>query len=107
MLSRLDLPTVLLFYNTSLLAGAFAIVHVRRNSCRPDGLMGLATAYLMLAAGAALAWNGEEAALPAAVWTHGSLLLGTAGYAVFLAGILAMSGGRRVRWGLDVDPVAL
>lgn len=107
MLSRLDLPTVLLFYNTSLLAGAFAIVHVRRNSCRPEGLMGLATAYLMLAAGAALAWNGEEAALPAAVWTHGSLLLGTAGYAVFHAGILAMSGRRRVHWGLLLTPVLL
>lgn len=96
MFSRLDLPTVLLFYDTTLLAGALAIVHVRRSSCRPEGLRGLACAYLMLAAGAILAWKGEEAALPAAVWTHGSLLLGLAGYAAFYAGIRAMAGRRGV-----------
>jgi diguanylate cyclase (GGDEF)-like protein len=94
MFTRLDLPTVLLFYDTTLLAGTLAIAHVRRSSCRPDGLMALAWAYLMLAVGAVLAWKGEEAALPAAFWTHGSLLLGLAGYALFYVGIRAMSGRR-------------
>lgn len=92
MLSQLDLSTVLLFYNTSLLAGALAIFHVRRSAHRPQGLTEMGLAYLMLAAGAALAWKGGAAALPAPWWTHASLLLGVGGYAAFYAGIRGLSG---------------
>lgn len=41
---QLDLATVLLLYNTSLIAGALSIFHIRRHSCRPQGLAPLATA---------------------------------------------------------------
>jgi diguanylate cyclase (GGDEF)-like protein len=95
---QLDLATVLLLYNTSLIAGALSIFHIRRHSCRPQGLAPLATAYLMLAVGAILAWRGESAALPMWMWTHGSLLLGTGGYALFWAGVRGFSGRRRVPW---------
>ncbi|EJE54374.1 diguanylate cyclase (GGDEF) domain-containing protein [Acidovorax sp. CF316] len=95
---QLDLATVLLLYNTSLIAGALSIFHIRRHSCRPQGLASLATAYLMLAVGAILAWRGESAALPMWMWTHGSLLLGTGGYALFWAGVRSFSGRRRVPW---------
>lgn len=95
---QLDLATVLLLYNTSLIAGALSIFHIRRHSCRPQGLAPLATAYLMLAVGGILAWRGESAALPMWMWTHGSLLLGTGGYALFWAGVRGFSGRRRVPW---------
>jgi len=48
---RLDLPTVLLFYNTSLLAGAVAILHVRRHSTHPSPLLLIYAAYGLLALG--------------------------------------------------------
>lgn len=95
---QIDLATVLLLYNTSLAAGALSIFHLRRHSCRPRGLAALASAYVMLALGSALAWRGERAALPMWMWTHGSLLLGTGGYALFWAGVRGFSGRRRVPW---------
>ncbi len=95
---QLDLATVILLYNTSLIAGALSIFHIRRYSCRPQGMAPLATAYVMLAVGAILAWRGESAALPMWMWTHGSLLLGTGGYALFWAGVRGFSGRRRVPW---------
>ncbi len=95
---QLDLSTVLLLYNTSLIAGALSIFHIRRHSCRPQGLALLAAAYVVLAVGAVLAWRGESAALPMWLWTHGSLLLGTGGYALFWAGVRGFSGRRRVPW---------
>jgi hypothetical protein len=94
----LDLPTVLLVYNTSLVAGALSIFHIRNHSCRPRGLASLAAAYLMVAAGSVLAWRGERAALPVWVWTHGSLAFGTFGYALFRAAIRGFSGRRYERW---------
>lgn len=95
---QLDLPTVLLVYNTSLVAGASSIIHVRRHSCRPQGLGYLAAAYMLLALGSAVAWSGENAVLPVWVWTHGSLLLGMVGYAFFWVGVRQFSGRRRVPW---------
>jgi diguanylate cyclase (GGDEF)-like protein len=94
----LDLPTVLVVYNTSLFAGALSIFQIRLHSCRPRGLACLGAAYLMQACGSGLAWRGEVAALPAWLWTHGSLALGTFGYALFWAGIRSFSGRRRVPW---------
>jgi diguanylate cyclase (GGDEF)-like protein len=95
---QLDLPTVLLVYNTSLVAGALSIVHIRSHSCRPQGLGYLAAAYVLLAVGSALAWSGENALLPAWMWTHGSLLLGIGGYALFWGGVRQFSGRRRTPW---------
>jgi diguanylate cyclase (GGDEF)-like protein len=95
---QIDLPTVILFYNTSLAAGALSMFALRRHSCRPQGLATLASAYVMLALGSVLAWRGEHAALPIWLWTHGSLLLGTTGYALFWAGVRSFSGRRLVPW---------
>lgn len=95
---ELDLPTVILFYNTSLVAGALSMFQLRRHSCRPQGLATLASAYLMLALGSILAWRGEHAALPMWLWTHGSLLLGTVGYTLFWSGVRSFSGRRLVPW---------
>lgn len=95
---HLDLPTVLLVYNTSLVAGASSIIHIRRHSCRPQGLGYLAAAYMLLAVGSAVAWGGENAVLPVWMWTHGSLLLGLIGYALFWVGVRQFSGRRRVPW---------
>ncbi|MBK1683136.1 GGDEF domain-containing protein [Rhodoferax fermentans] len=95
---HLDLPTVILVYNTSLVAGALSIVHIRRHSCRPQGLGYLAAAYLLLALGSTVAWSGEYAVLPEWLWTHGSLLLGVGGYICFWVGVRQFSGRWRVRW---------
>lgn len=94
----LDLPTVILVYNTSLVAGAASILHIRHHSCRPHGLGHLATAYLLLAIGSAVAWAGENAVLPMRLWTHGSLLLGLVAYMLFWAGVRQFSGRRRIPW---------
>lgn len=93
---QLDLPTILLLYKTALVAGALSIFHVSRHSCRPQGLKPLAAAYLLLAAGAELAGQGEYSMLPLWFWTHTSLLLGALGYTLFWAGARALSGRRRV-----------
>ncbi len=94
----LDLPTVLVVYNTSLFAGALSILQVRLHSCRPRGLACLGAAYLMLASGSGLAWRGEVSALPVWLWTHGSLALGTFGYTLFWAGMRGFSGRRKIPW---------
>lgn len=94
----LDLPTVILVYNTSLVAGALSILHIRRQSCGPRGLGYLAAAYLLLAIGSVVAWGGEHAVLPMWLWTHGSLLLGLVAYTLFWAGIRQFSGRRRIPW---------
>ncbi|WP_024870737.1 GGDEF domain-containing protein [Tolumonas lignilytica] len=94
----LDLPTVILVYNTSLVAGASSMLHIRRQSCRPRGLGYLAAAYLLLAIGSAVAWGGEHAVLSMWLWTHGSLLLGLIAYTLFWAGVRQFSGRRQVPW---------
>jgi len=95
---HLDLPTVILVYNTSLVAGALSIVHIRRHSCRPQGLASLAVAYVLLAFGSMLAWSGENAVLPVWLWAHGSLLLGLGGYTFFWVGVRQFSGRQRSHW---------
>ncbi|HTH12013.1 MAG TPA: GGDEF domain-containing protein, partial [Acidovorax sp.] len=96
---QLDLPTVLLVYKTALIAGALSIFHVSRHACQPRGMRPMAIAYVLLAAGAELAGQGEHSALPPWFWTHASLLLGTVGYPLFWAGTRTLSGRRRVAWG--------
>lgn len=105
MIFKIDLPTVLLVYNTSLGAGALSILHVRRHSHRPRGLGFMASAYLLLAVGSLVAWRGELEALPPWMWTHGSLLLGTGGYALLWAGVRSFSGRRQVPWTIAVLPL--
>lgn len=94
----LDLPTVILVYNTSLVAGASSILHIRRQSSGTRGLGYLAAAYLLLAIGSAVAWAGEHAVLPMWLWTNGSLLLGLVAYTLFWAGVRQFSWRRRVPW---------
>ncbi|WP_422845193.1 GGDEF domain-containing protein [Acidovorax sp. M2(2025)] len=96
---QLDLPTVLVLYKTALIAGALSIFHISRHACQPRGMRAMAAAYVLLAAGAELAGQGEHSALPAWFWTHASLLLGTVGYPLFWAGTRGLSSRRRVAWG--------
>lgn len=95
--AQLHLPTVLVLYKTALLAGALSTLHVRHRAVRPRGLALLATAFLLLAFGSALAGMGEYEAVPYWLWTHLSLLMGTAGYALYWAGMRGLSGRRRIR----------
>lgn len=95
---RLDLPTVLLLYNTSLVAGALSLYQLSHHSCRPQGLRHIVAAFLMLAIGSVMAWTGEHAALPVWLWTHLSLALGTFSYTLLWAGMREFSGRRAVPW---------
>lgn len=96
---HLDLPTVLLLYNTSLIAGALSLLHISRHSCRPQGLQQMVAAYLMLIAGSVLAWHGEHGMLPTGLWTQGSLALGAFGYTLFWIGVRRFSGRRHTSAG--------
>lgn len=97
-----DLATVILLHDTSLIAGAAAILHSRRRSPRPMGLGRLAIAFIALAIGAALAAFGERAALPYWLWTHLSILLGTLAYPLLWDGMRRLSGRRRSLYGIVV-----
>ncbi len=90
-----DVGTIILLHNTSLIAGASAILHSRKRSSRPTGLGRLAVALIALAIGAVLAAFGERAALPLWLWTHLSLLLGTIAYPLLWDGIRRLSGRRQ------------
>lgn len=102
---KIDLPTLLLVYNTSLGAGALSIFHIHRHSRKPDGLLLMAMAYVLLAVGSALAWRGEIAQLPIWMWTHGSLLMGTVGYSLLWTGVRKFSGRRRMSRTIVLLPV--
>ena len=103
-----DLATVILLHDTSLVAGAAAILHSRRRATRPMGLGRLTIALIALAIGAALAAFGERAALPYWFWTHLSLLLGTVAYSLLWDGMRRLSGRRRsLYWIVVLVPTAL
>ncbi|WP_232314118.1 hypothetical protein [Ralstonia sp. A12] len=102
-----DLATVILLHDTSLIAGAAAILYSRRRSPRPMGLGRLAVAFIALAIGAALAAFGEKAALPYWLWTHLSILLGTVAYPLLWDGMRRLSGRRRsLYWIVALVPAA-
>jgi len=102
-----DLATVILLHNTSLIAGAAAILHSRRRSPRPMGLGRLAVALFALAIGAAVAAFGERAALPYWLWTHLSIFLGTLAYPLLWDGMRRLSGRRRsLYWVVVLVPTA-
>ncbi|MHA2901520.1 hypothetical protein [Ralstonia mannitolilytica] len=90
-----DLATIILLHDTSLIAGAAAILHSRRRSTRPMGLERIAAAFIGLAIGAALAAFGERAALPYWLWTYLSIFLGTIAYRLLRDGVRRLSGRRR------------
>lgn len=101
-----DLGTIILLHNTSLIAGAAAILHSRKRSSRPIGLGRLAVALIALAIGAVLAASGERAALPLWLWTHLSLVLGTVAYPLLWDGMRRLSGRRRsLYWIVVLVPV--
>ena len=97
-----DLATVILLHDTSLIAGAAAILHSRRRSTRPMGLERIAVAFIGLAIGAALAAFGERAALPYWLWTYLSIFLGTGAYPLLWDGMRRLSGRRHSLYGIVV-----
>lgn len=102
-----DLATVILLHDTSLIAGAAAILHSRRRSTRPMGLGRLGAAFIGLAIGAALAAFGERAALPYWLWTYLSIFLGTLAYPLLWDGMRRLSGRRRsLYWVVGLVPAA-
>ncbi len=93
----IDLATILLLYETSLVAGALAFLHMRRQSQNSRGLGRLALAFGLLSSGAMTAWLGQLALLPMAAWTLVSLMIGVAGYSLLWAGLVNLSQGRNSR----------
>lgn len=91
---ELDIATVLILDTTSLLACALAFLHLRRQSVNTQGLSCLTGAFLALALGAMAAGLGEQNRLPERVWVAGSLVIGTAGYAMLWLGLRRLSGVR-------------
>lgn len=104
---HLDLPTVLLLYNTSLIAGALSLYQLSHHSCRPQGLREIVAAFLMLAIGSVLAWKGEQAAVPHWLWTHLSLALGTFSYTLLWVGIREFSGRKKMQWRMAFLPASV
>jgi diguanylate cyclase (GGDEF)-like protein len=94
MLPEINLATVLLLHETSLLVGALAFLYLRKQLVSTKGLGLLAIAFIALAVGATIAGLGENVSLPYWLWTHLSLFLGTLGYALFWAGLSELSGRR-------------
>lgn len=103
----LDIITILFLYKSSLLAGALAFVHLRRQSRFQKGLNVLTGGYLMLVLGSTMAGRGEANLLPLEFWTLGSLLVGTAGYGLICLGLMELSSGRRPRHGFAILIVIL
>ncbi|MBB3950644.1 GGDEF domain-containing protein [Aureimonas jatrophae] len=98
-MTLLDLGTVLLLHKTSLLAGAGVLLLVWLRAERPSGVAVIATAFLMLAAGALLAGLGESGTIPPVVWRDTSPGLGVAAYTLLFLGMRRLD--RRVgawRW---------
>lgn len=89
----IDLPTVLLLQVSSLLAGAMGIFNLRSRSQHHPGLGFLASCFLMLGVGGVIAAMGEADILPYALWTHLTLVMGCAGYALMWLGASELSGG--------------
>lgn len=102
----LDISTIMLLHMTSLLTGAAAFVHLRRQLPRSNGLGWLARGYLVLAVGATLAGLGDQGRLPDWLWKGATLWLGTAGYGFIWLGLRTLSRNRRVRRGGFVVVVA-
>jgi diguanylate cyclase (GGDEF)-like protein len=96
--ATIDLPTVLYLHMTSLVAGALGMLNIRFRIERSSGLGFLATAFVMLAIGGALAGFGLHNAVPREMWTHVSLLLGTGGYTLLWIGLSELSGFPRRRY---------
>lgn len=88
-----DLPTVLLLQISSLLAGAMGIFNLHSRSQRHPGLGYLAFCFLLLGVGGVVASLGEFDVLPYELWTHLSLAMGCAGYALMWMGASELSGG--------------
>lgn len=103
----LDIPTVLLLYQSSLLVGAAVFLHARRQRKTALGFGTLASAFALLGSGSVLAGLGEYALLPKAVWTLVTLTCGLYGHGLLVAGIERLRTGRpprHWRW-LAVYPV--
>lgn len=104
----LDIATVLLLYQSSLLVGAAVFLIARRRSST-SGFGMLAAAFSLVGTGGVLAGFGEQAMLPKAVWTLGSLSAGVVGHGLLVLGMERLRSGRLPRgWRLLVlYPVVL
>lgn len=98
----LDIITILFLYKSSLLAGALAFLHLRRQSRFQKGLTVLTGGYLVLVLGSTMAGRGEAHLLQIEFWTLGSLLVGTAGYGLVCLGLMELSSGGRPRHGFTL-----
>lgn len=104
----LDIVTTLVLYKSSLIAGALAFFHMRRQSRGQSGLKTLIVGFTLLILGSTLAGEGAAGLLPLEFWTLTSLLVGTLGYGMVYLGIHTLSRQRRVRQGwLILVPPAL
>lgn len=103
----LDLVTTLFLYQSSLLAGALAFLHLRRQSRFQKGLTVLTGGYLVQVVASTMAGQGEARLLPPEFWTLGSLLLGNAGYGLVCLGLMELSSGHRPRRGFALLALVL
>lgn len=88
----LDLATVLLLFNTSLVVGAISCLHALFYSPGNRGLGILAASFLSLSCGSAIAGLGETGLLPLHLWAYSNVFLGFFGYAFMWLGIRNLSG---------------
>lgn len=107
-MTSLDLGTVLVLHQTSLLAGAGTLLLLWLRAERPPGVAAIATAFLLLAFGAFLAGLGEIEAIPAFVWRDGSAGLAVGAYTLLFLGMRRLDrNAGRLRWLLLATPAIL
>lgn len=95
----LDIVTVLVLYKSSLIAGALAFMHMRKQSNGQSGLRTLIIGFVLLIVGSTLAGWGAAGQVALEFWTLTSLIFGTLGYGLIYLGIHALSRQRRARQG--------
>lgn len=82
-----DISTVLLLYQSSLLVGAGVFLLARRRRSTAPGFGTLAISFAVLGFGSVLAGLGEYRVLPDHVWTLVSLTTGLVGHGLLVIGI--------------------
>lgn len=102
----LDIITILEVHKSSLIVGALAFLHLRRQSRDQRGLITLTGGFFLLVVGSTLAGRGAAGLLPLEFWTLTSFDIGTIGYGLIFLGIVALSQQKPVRlaWMVLIPP---